>query len=174
MLWNGPSCSDLHFHCECAPSATVNSRTPTSVSQQRREIKKTLKPPVLGCNQCSCVVLCFLSCFYSGLSVKCSICKSVSDTYDPYLDIAVEIRVRSSGPDFIFLGKFCLYCDVVSIVSVAASGKHCASFGTVRETRRAEWRERLHVRQVSDVFPLLFFLAGVLHINQCILQIIQG
>lgn len=27
------------------------------------------------------------------LSVKCSICKSVSDTYDPYLDIAVEIRV---------------------------------------------------------------------------------
>ncbi|KAG7460203.1 hypothetical protein MATL_G00218850 [Megalops atlanticus] len=25
-------------------------------------------------------------------SVKCSICKSVSDTYDPYLDIAVEIR----------------------------------------------------------------------------------
>lgn len=28
------------------------------------------------------------------LSVKCSICKSVSDTYDPYLDIAVEIRVR--------------------------------------------------------------------------------
>lgn len=27
------------------------------------------------------------------VSVKCSICKSVSDTYDPYLDIAVEIRV---------------------------------------------------------------------------------
>lgn len=27
------------------------------------------------------------------LPVKCSICKSVSDTYDPYLDIAIEIRV---------------------------------------------------------------------------------
>ncbi|OWK15480.1 hypothetical protein Celaphus_00001565, partial [Cervus elaphus hippelaphus] len=26
------------------------------------------------------------------LSVKCSICKSVSDTYDPYLDVALEIR----------------------------------------------------------------------------------
>lgn len=29
--------------------------------------------------------------------MKCSICKSVSDTYDPYLDIAVEIRVCSSA-----------------------------------------------------------------------------
>lgn len=28
------------------------------------------------------------------VSVKCSQCKSVSDTYDPYLDIALEIRVR--------------------------------------------------------------------------------
>lgn len=26
--------------------------------------------------------------------MKCSVCKSVSDTYDPYLDIALEIRVR--------------------------------------------------------------------------------
>ncbi|XP_069005143.1 ubiquitin carboxyl-terminal hydrolase 36 [Embiotoca jacksoni] len=29
---------------------------------------------------------------YLRSRVKCSICKSVSDTYDPYLDIAVEIR----------------------------------------------------------------------------------
>lgn len=36
--------------------------------------------------------------------MKCSICKSVSDTYDPYLDIAVEIRVRSSAPVFISWG----------------------------------------------------------------------
>lgn len=26
-------------------------------------------------------------------AVKCSVCKSVSDTYDPYLDVALEIRV---------------------------------------------------------------------------------
>lgn len=32
-------------------------------------------------------------CFCS-VAVKCSVCKSVSDTYDPYLDIALEIRVR--------------------------------------------------------------------------------
>ncbi len=31
---------------------------------------------------------------FSVFAVKCSICKSVSDTYDPYLDIALEIRVR--------------------------------------------------------------------------------
>ncbi|TRZ02494.1 hypothetical protein DNTS_000630, partial [Danionella cerebrum] len=31
---------------------------------------------------------------YLRSRVKCSICKSVSDTYDPYLDIALEIRVR--------------------------------------------------------------------------------
>ena len=28
-----------------------------------------------------------------SVAVKCSVCKSVSDTYDPYLDIALEIRV---------------------------------------------------------------------------------
>lgn len=28
-----------------------------------------------------------------SLAVKCSVCKSVSDTYDPYLDVALEIRV---------------------------------------------------------------------------------
>lgn len=31
---------------------------------------------------------------YVVFAVKCSVCKSVSDTYDPYLDIALEIRVR--------------------------------------------------------------------------------
>lgn len=30
-------------------------------------------------------------------AVKCSVCKSVSDTYDPYLDVALEIRVRLAG-----------------------------------------------------------------------------
>lgn len=29
-----------------------------------------------------------------AVAVKCSVCKSVSDTYDPYLDVALEIRVR--------------------------------------------------------------------------------
>lgn len=29
--------------------------------------------------------------------MKCSVCKSVSDTYDPYLDVALEIRVRQWG-----------------------------------------------------------------------------
>lgn len=28
-------------------------------------------------------------------AVKCSVCKSVSDTYDPYLDVALEIRVQT-------------------------------------------------------------------------------
>lgn len=33
-----------------------------------------------------------------SLAVKCSVCKSVSDTYDPYLDVALEIRVRTVAP----------------------------------------------------------------------------
>lgn len=33
---------------------------------------------------------------YLRSRVKCSICKTVSDTYDPYLDIAVEIRQASN------------------------------------------------------------------------------
>lgn len=32
----------------------------------------------------------------SFFAVKCSVCKSVSDTYDPYLDVALEIRVWQS------------------------------------------------------------------------------
>lgn len=34
--------------------------------------------------------------FPCSLAVKCSMCKSVSDTYDPYLDVALEIRVHTS------------------------------------------------------------------------------
>lgn len=30
-----------------------------------------------------------------SVAVKCSVCKSVSDTYDPYLDVALEIRVQT-------------------------------------------------------------------------------
>lgn len=30
-------------------------------------------------------------------AVKCSVCRSVSDTYDPYLDVALEIRVRAAA-----------------------------------------------------------------------------
>lgn len=32
-----------------------------------------------------------------SVAVKCSVCKSVSDTYDPYLDVALEIRVRTTA-----------------------------------------------------------------------------
>lgn len=32
-----------------------------------------------------------------SFAVKCSVCKSVSDTYDPYLDLALEIRVLRQG-----------------------------------------------------------------------------
>ena len=32
-----------------------------------------------------------------SVAVKCSVCKSVSDTYDPYLDVALEIRVRTAA-----------------------------------------------------------------------------
>lgn len=38
------------------------------------------------------------------VAVKCSVCKSVSDTYDPYLDVALEIRVWTAAP----LGRVCL------------------------------------------------------------------
>ena len=30
-------------------------------------------------------------------AVKCSVCKNVSDTYDPYLDLALEIKVLQQG-----------------------------------------------------------------------------
>lgn len=43
------------------------------------------------CHQCQGFTGVIFVLFF--FSVKCSICKSVSDTYDPYLDIAVEIRV---------------------------------------------------------------------------------
>lgn len=39
-----------------------------------------------------------------SVAVKCSVCKSVSDTYDPYLDVALEIRVGNMAP----LGCVCL------------------------------------------------------------------
>lgn len=39
-----------------------------------------------------------------SVAVKCSVCKSVSDTYDPYLDVALEIRVWTAAP----LGRVCL------------------------------------------------------------------
>lgn len=32
-----------------------------------------------------------------SVAVKCSVCRSVSDTYDPYLDVALEIRVRTTA-----------------------------------------------------------------------------
>lgn len=35
--------------------------------------------------------------------------------------------------------------------SLSASSKHCASPGAVCQTRRAEWRKCLHVRQVSVI-----------------------
>lgn len=70
-----------------------------------------------------------------------------------------------------FWGNSTCNVIVVSIFCAPASSKHCASLGTVCETGRAEWRERLHVCQVSSGF---LFMAGILHINQFMLQIIQG
>lgn len=32
-----------------------------------------------------------------SFAVKCSVCKGVSDTYDPYLDLALEIGVPWQG-----------------------------------------------------------------------------
>lgn len=32
-----------------------------------------------------------------SVAVKCSVCRSVSDTYDPYLDVALEIRVQTAA-----------------------------------------------------------------------------
>lgn len=32
-----------------------------------------------------------------SVAVKCSVCRSVSDTYDPYLDVALEIRVQTTA-----------------------------------------------------------------------------
>lgn len=32
-----------------------------------------------------------------SLAVKCSVCKNVSDTYDPFLDLSLEIGVRRQG-----------------------------------------------------------------------------
>lgn len=82
-------------------------------------------------------------------AVKCSVCKSVSDTYDPYLDVSLEIRVcqwalcRGAA----WTGRACPeLCPVL-----AASCKHRAGAGVVCEIRCAERGECLHVCQVSGV-----------------------
>lgn len=41
--------------------------------------------------------------------MKCSVCKSVSDTYDPYLDVALEIRVRQQGWDELCSWRGCCF-----------------------------------------------------------------
>lgn len=76
----------------------------------------------------------------------------MSDTYDPYLDIAVEIRVRPVSDQYIFTYTESIYILswVILCCGLAASGKHRASPGTVCQARCVERGERLHVRQVSE------------------------
>uniref|UniRef100_A0A803JQV5 USP domain-containing protein n=1 Tax=Xenopus tropicalis TaxID=8364 RepID=A0A803JQV5_XENTR len=56
-------------------------------------------------------VLCQILIIFLFLSVTCSVCKNVSDTYDPYLDIALEIR---NVPNIVCALEMFVKSDVLS------------------------------------------------------------
>lgn len=100
-----------------------------------------------------CLTACVILIALISVSVKRLNCKAVSDTFDPFLDITLEIKVIGQHSKWRCYYVFSALWSVRFFLSLSVHidcSKCLQSSGAVCQARTAGWRKCLQMHQVSQ------------------------